>query len=424
MQLKEIVKQTLVRIQKAGLNATPDVYAKYFCELTKKEGTDIPECRPASKYVELLAPEIRKDAKNRKIDQLEDLAMFLTGHLNRRMGVKPQEAGEENVAPLVSLGLVPSFSRTMMERIRPARLALKSKAFILKDPAEREKLATLIKERVHLDRSEILEHTDDLEATLNTMLRSLAGMMNGDDAMAGLAKAVDQAKREELTIETFQSLKAKMETVAATMQERMAAMYRELDRKKVELTELSQQVRTLHKDLSQAQKESREDFLTGLPTRRALDEKLAEAEKAYEADKTPYSLVFFDLDKFKSVNDTYGHDAGDKVLQTFGKILAEKKPENGFAARNGGEEFVLYLPTGSRDEALAAAEMIRKAVEDVKFDYSGTTIPVTVSGGVAIREWCADALAAIQKADANLYQAKTGGRNRIVADEMHSLEEN
>jgi diguanylate cyclase (GGDEF)-like protein len=156
------------------------------------------------------------------------------------------------------------------------------------------------------------------------------------------------------------------------------------------------------------------DGLTEVHNKRYFHEQLdREASRSRRYERT-FSLVVFDLDHFKQVNDTHGHLAGDAVLRQLAQIVRANVRRDDTLARIGGEEFGLILPEVGIDGARALAEKIRVAVEDATFRFEGQTIPVTVSLGVA--QWGAgvdegDAL--VRKADAALYEAKRGGRNRV-----------
>jgi diguanylate cyclase (GGDEF)-like protein len=123
-----------------------------------------------------------------------------------------------------------------------------------------------------------------------------------------------------------------------------------------------------------------------------------------------------DLDKFKSVNDTYGHQAGDAVLKQLADILKREAREIDRVGRYGGEEFMLLLPGTALDSAVTFAERVRKAIEDHTFTFDGGTIKRTMSSGVAgwphPRITNCDAL--VKAADDALYVAKETGRNRVV----------
>jgi diguanylate cyclase (GGDEF)-like protein len=124
-----------------------------------------------------------------------------------------------------------------------------------------------------------------------------------------------------------------------------------------------------------------------------------------------------DLDKFKQVNDTYGHPAGDEVLRSTAKALRESVRRYDSVGRYGGEEFLIVLPGCDTSNALGHAERLRTAIARLEVEIPGGTIRPTVSIGVTVfnKGTDADALAVIQAADLALYRAKHAGRNRVEA---------
>ncbi len=155
------------------------------------------------------------------------------------------------------------------------------------------------------------------------------------------------------------------------------------------------------------------DGLTGLFTRRHLEERLAHCVDEAERYGTPLSLIMVDIDHFKKVNDTHGHPAGDAVLRRVGAILKESIRGTDSAYRFGGEEMSVLLPGSDIDKAQKAAERIRKRIEKETFRVPSGTLAVTASLGVAT---CGSGFdtpeSIVQSADTALYAAKHGGRNR------------
>jgi diguanylate cyclase (GGDEF)-like protein len=149
------------------------------------------------------------------------------------------------------------------------------------------------------------------------------------------------------------------------------------------------------------------DSLTGLFNRRAL------FERARRLPAT-VSVIVFDIDHFKQVNDSHGHQMGDRVLQRFAAILATSVRDGDLAARIGGEEFAILLPYASERIATMVAERVRQSFGDQRFISQNGHFNSTVSVGVSCMAGHADLLNIMRKADAALYEAKRSGRNRVV----------
>ena len=162
---------------------------------------------------------------------------------------------------------------------------------------------------------------------------------------------------------------------------------------------------------------SQTDALTGLDNRRYLNERIDEMFKHGTRMNESFALVMCDLDKFKSVNDTYGHQAGDEVLKQLAVILKEEAREIDRVGRYGGEEFMMLLPGASLEDAVLFAERVRKHIEAHTFTFEGGTLNRTASFGVS--GWphpdvtSCDSL--VRSSDDALYVAKETGRNRVVS---------
>ncbi|RMQ36417.1 MULTISPECIES: sensor domain-containing diguanylate cyclase [Pseudomonas syringae group genomosp. 2] len=152
------------------------------------------------------------------------------------------------------------------------------------------------------------------------------------------------------------------------------------------------------------------DPLTGLNNRRAAEHTLERLIDTARISGKPFSLIIGDIDHFKSVNDRYGHPAGDRVLTSVAVILKQRIRLQDVAARWGGEEFLILVPDSSLDHAAELADRIRKGVEGLLIPNAGS---VTISLGVAQLSPGETAASLIQRADKALYQAKRRGRNRV-----------
>jgi diguanylate cyclase len=154
------------------------------------------------------------------------------------------------------------------------------------------------------------------------------------------------------------------------------------------------------------------DSLTGVHSRYAYEQRLEEEFQRWQRHAQPLTFSVWDIDFFKRVNDTYGHDVGDRMLRGVADLLGRKKRTEDFLARIGGEEFVLLLPMTTLEAAVGVADKLRSAIETTTFIHHGKPVPVTISCGLTeFRE--GDLPATVyERADRALYQAKNGGRNR------------
>lgn len=158
------------------------------------------------------------------------------------------------------------------------------------------------------------------------------------------------------------------------------------------------------------------DGLTGIPNRRAFDARLDAVIRSYHRYGRPFSLILLDVDHFKRINDTYGHEAGDAVLRAVAARVAGSVRDVDFAARYGGEEFAVLLPETGLAGAVETADRLRRSVAEFPVEWRGIEIPVTISLGVAaVPECVANARDVLGAADQALYASKKAGRNRVTA---------
>ncbi len=165
------------------------------------------------------------------------------------------------------------------------------------------------------------------------------------------------------------------------------------------------------------------DPLTGLHNRRYFDMHFATVLEKARREKLPFALLLLDIDFFKKVNDTFGHDAGDAVLKEFASRIKRFTRGSDLTCRLGGEEFVVLLQNTGLDEGFLMAERLRLLIVDAPFDIAGTSQPlnITCSIGVTAFEFADDTQASVLKrADQALYRAKREGRNRIATSIIYA----
>ena len=157
------------------------------------------------------------------------------------------------------------------------------------------------------------------------------------------------------------------------------------------------------------------DPLTGLHNRRFFDEAVHHYLEAFDRIGRPLAFMLLDLDHFKSINDTYGHDVGDEVLKAVGNCLLEYTRHHDIVARLGGEEFAIVAPNMNKTECHGFADRLREAISKLTIKVGNVHLRVTVSVGIAISQRSEALPQFYKRADVNLYNAKQTGRNRVYA---------
>ncbi|WHY19345.1 sensor domain-containing diguanylate cyclase [Paenibacillus sp. G2S3] len=219
---------------------------------------------------------------------------------------------------------------------------------------------------------------------------------------------VQMGKRIDYELE-LRSAKKQIEVAYWEKDQALAELKRihlEIEQKQAELLEMNAVLVEL----------SNTDKLTGLKNRRFLQEKLEEQILRYGQDQAPFSLCIIDIDHFKKVNDTYGHQTGDYVLEKMARILKLQSRQEDIAARYGGEEFILLLPNTDISESKNLAEKLRQSIAYSTWEMG----QITVSIGIATFIPADSEATLLQKADQALYTSKEQGRNRVT----HSIDLN
>jgi len=157
------------------------------------------------------------------------------------------------------------------------------------------------------------------------------------------------------------------------------------------------------------------DSLTGVHSRYAYERRLEEEFQRWQRHSQPLSFSIWDIDLFKRVNDSFGHEAGDRLLRGVADLFDHNKRAEDFLARIGGEEFVLLLPMTPLEAARGVAEKLRVAVENAAFRHHGEPVAVTISCGLTEFRAGDTPTAVYERADRALYEAKAQGRNRCMA---------
>jgi len=210
------------------------------------------------------------------------------------------------------------------------------------------------------------------------------------------------------------TLKTKLIDTVDTIENQMKSVHKNLVSSKNEVISLEKKIQLLERELTSTKEESSKDYLTQLLNRRSLEKELELLDQLYTNSANNYAIVFFDIDHFKKVNDTYGHDAGDMVLKTFAAILKKLTKHTDIIARYGGEEFVAVISYNNINDIVNYIKRIKNVVHQNKFTYKEYKIKLTFSGGIESRLNNNSYSQTLINADKLLYKAKENGRDKII----------
>ncbi len=254
--------------------------------------------------------------------------------------------------------------------------------------------------------------------SISTASRSFAKQVQDHvtDVQDTVSSATELSGLKESVTEQLHQLQERLKEHKDREENRISEFEGRIDQLKGRIGEMETYADELSESVEAARAEAFKDALTGLNNRGAFDLKLKQEFVRWSRYDYPMSLIVLDVDLFKGVNDTYGHLAGDKVLQVIGKLMRSATREVDFPSRYGGEEFVILLPETGVQSAYKVAEKIRKMVEDKPFHSGGNQVTVTISAGVATFRKGDSRKDPFARADEALYKAKREGRNRCYKE--------
>ncbi len=267
--------------------------------------------------------------------------------------------------------------------------------------------------------SDIDQHTrtglEDIQAQRNAHASLNAAV---EEHVGDMTRSIDTAsdlnQLKDAVRQRLQRIRTHIQEFRDSEEKRLHASEAETQRMRDRIEQLEKQTSDLGQQLRASQDELLRDTLTGLPNRLALDERLnLEAARA-KRDQSPLCLAVWDVDRFKSINDTYGHQAGDKALHVVAKTLSRLVRDVDMVARFGGEEFVMLLPSTSPEQAMEVVERIREKIAGTAFRFKDEPLQITLSCGLTQYQPGEPPEDAFTRADDALYEAKDNGRNRCV----------
>jgi len=477
MTIQTIIKRAIKRLELEGNMLTPDAYTQAFCKEAKKAGMMIDDCNQVEGFSRTLNSDLQKELSNYNIKTLNEFIRFLISKLNRSnanvcltkldaqtelsknilnvvsklenkdasllakkslallkgnvSGVqelnhykqlwrtfKVDDSNEflKDIASLIVSSLKPSISTKEAPLIKNLSDKLLKEPESLKDVDIKEKIESAIALRITLDKENIQEVADDIDSLLDKLSIRLIDMIsnsnNSNNEIKKIKGELDEyANNKDIDFSLTHKLNLSARSYARI--KKVSRTIADLDNSD-KIKAMAKKIEELEAELAKVKESSKEDFLTKLYNRRALDEQFNLKEAEFKRYNHNYSIAMFDLDHFKSINDTYGHDAGDIVLASFAKILKREAREVDIVGRFGGEEFIVILSETTSKGAEIFAQKVRQSVEKTKFMYKGTRISVTVSIGVSERANNINLEGLIKSADNALYEAKRSGRNRVV----------
>jgi diguanylate cyclase len=286
-----------------------------------------------------------------------------------------------------------------------ARERLQAAAVLSEVTQRLEEMAGYLTESNSASRSHF-DDTQSLNDTVLTHVRELTDEVSGATQL-GLLQSVVSARLESVTKQVCD--------FRAREEKRLSEYNGRAEHMRARIANLERETQELHSKLDLEKHGARLDPLTGVANRKSFDERFAREIQRRAQDGAPLVMLLWDIDSFKAINDSYGHRAGDRVLQSVAACFTASLRAADFVARIGGEEFAVLLSGLKLADAVSIANQVRTAVEALRFHFRGIPVRVTVSCGITELQANDQPEAAFDRADSALYRAKDAGKNLCVA---------
>lgn len=394
-----------------------------------------PPAANLTKVVDRLRTVQREEELRRLVDELATLMSPSEPQPAAVPAALPEMAPREVLLRLLERLVVPKELHGRVEAIKEALAGPFEEDTLERVLGEIADLVTLMRTRVQSEKAEIesflkqlTENLRDLDINLQSAVAAhRESVQDGRDLdeqvqvqVKGIEDSVQQAQELHLlkiaVQERVDTIRRHMDVFRRTEDERIERAEREVAKLTDRLHQVEGEADALRSRVQRERNQALIDPLTEIHNRLAYNERIVQEYARWKRYQAPLTFTVWDVDNFKNINDTYGHQAGDKVLKIVAKLLATQIRETDFVARYGGEEFVILLPETELAGARTVAEKIRTAVEECEFHYRGSRVLITISCGLTTFRIGDDPEQVFARADAALYRAKAAGRNRCVTD--------
>ncbi len=304
-----------------------------------------------------------------------------------------------------ALGEVATLVSDMRHRMQEERRELEK---FLKQLTDNLKYLDDYLQRSETERSGALQNGKDLDQRMQAHVRDIEASVKEADSLESL-KGTVQTQLDQIRQHMVMYLQSE--------EERNKRMNSHVEQLTTRLDEMETETTALRERVVHEREQAMVDPLTGIHNRLAYNERMTQEYARWRRYENNFSMAVLDLDLFKKINDNYGHNAGDKVLQTVARVLNTSLRETDFLARFGGEEFVILLTETDVITAMDVVNKLREKVEGSGFHFKNERVPVTVSCGIAEFRGEDTPEQVFNRADAALYRAKEAGRNCCMQEE-------
>jgi len=390
----------------------------------------------ASKHMEFLKPYMKKDEIDRLRSEWVDFMTTYDDSLLKKYKQKchisdidfadilpkltkcfqKDDTDFSQLVEAIVFALTPSYANFMDDEIAVLNRQLKDDPALITSKNFANELKILTNKRIKKDKEELRRKFVDIDKITEALSRKILNLLKTSNTSSEEIKTISKELVNIDTKDSFEVVREKLITITLSLDKEINKFSSEINRENQEVELLKRKIELLETELEEAKKEAKTDSLTNMLNKKALNSELTKQEQYFRRFNRTYSIIFIDIDHFKNVNDTYGHDAGDVILKSVGLLLNRYSREIDIVGRFGGEEFVIIAPETNKEGAKIFAQKIKNVISKTKFMYKNTRIDITISAGVAERVEVNNKDDVLKLADERLYKAKNNGREGVESE--------
>ena len=344
--ISNISTKTIENLSKKSEDITPIAYTNEFCKVAKNLKLSIEECQYFEKTLSKISKDEIEASNVSKVETIYDIIDILiqripSGSINK-------------VSQLFQDSLQPSISLSIAEDLKSFCIKIGDSPSLIFEETIQQEMEKFIEKRFEVDKKIVAQKTADIARLISLMNKYLGDAIDSNkDGSSNVSNIKHEIKSINITGSTkdeLNQLQSKLVEAAITIENEMSSVNKNLQSGKKDVVELERKVIALERELKETKLKSTKDFLTGTLNRRSYESEIKKFENAYIREQKDYAIVFFDIDHFKSVNDTYGHECGDVILKTFAALILKLTRDTDIVGRYGGEEFIVALHHNNKEE--------------------------------------------------------------------------
>ena len=416
-KINEVSTRTILNLSQTNVAITPKAYATEYCKVANEFALTFEECEYFQKVLSQISKEEIRNSHISKVESIYDLIDILL-----------RRAAPDNIQKMSELfqsSLQPSISLTIDEDLQSFCVKIGDSPSLIFESSIQQEMEKFIENRFAVDKKIVAQKTADIARLISLMNKYLGDAItsskSGSTNVSDIKDQIQSIKLADSTRTELNKLQSKLVEAAINIENEMSSVSKNLQDGRNEVSALEQKVKELESELQETKLQSTKDFLTGTLNRKTYEAEIKKFENEFTRENKNFAIIFFDIDHFKKVNDTYGHDCGDVVLKTFASLLLKLTRDIDIVGRYGGEEFVVALHYKDKEELNIYISRIKSVITKNKFIYKDLKLKITFSAGVQIRSNNHSLEETISNADKLLYKAKQTGRNKIIFWDGHEL---